>query len=58
MAQVTFKKLNFSELPQVYMDAIISWENGVLVVETSGLTQAQIDKGLEWLNANGYKLQP
>jgi len=55
---VTFQKISWQNLPDVYRDAVISFTNDEIIfddVKVAALTQNQRDRGLEWLQANGYK---
>ena len=55
---VTFQKITWENLPDVYRDAVISFTNEEIILDdakVAALTQAQRDKGLEWLQMNGYK---
>ena len=53
----TFIQIKWSNVPQKFKDAIISWGDGVLVVDETLLTPEEQQKGLDWLTQHGYKLQ-
>lgn len=52
---IQFKKISYSDLPEVVQNAIKSYDGDTITVDDTGLTAAQKTKLGEWFEQQGYK---